>query len=136
MGEIKGCTPYTGIWDTPWLPELNRLVDFERWKINGLQRVSQILADDGSLKSFAQLQMEFNIPHSQFYQYLQLRHAYQAEDERCKSYSSSFSPIDLIQDRSTAKGLISLLYRIILGMYLTKFPTTYQSRWEGDIVSP
>lgn len=133
MGGILGCTPYTSLWDTPWLPEMRRLTECDGWKNKGVKRVSQVLTDDNLLKSFAQLRMEFSVPNSMFYQYLQMRHAYQTEDDVVRSCVSSFEPINLIQTRISAKGLISILYRYLLHAAHSKSLLLYRTRWEGDL---
>lgn len=66
------------------------------------------------LKSFSDLQTEFALPRSQFCEYLQLRHAVQAQDRITK-----FTPVDhplmpgvlLEKDK---KGMISKGYSILL----------------------
>lgn len=58
------------------LAELGQILDFESWKTSGIKQVSHLVTENVNLKSVTQLQTQFGIPHSQFYKYLRLRHAY------------------------------------------------------------
>lgn len=48
MYGIVGCTTYTPIWRTPWLPELRKLDNYESWKSKGLRGITQLIAVDGN----------------------------------------------------------------------------------------
>lgn len=133
MYSIVGCTSYTPIWNTPWLPELCKLEDFSSWQSQGVRRVSHLITGEGDLKQFSQLQSEYALPHSAFYKYLQLRHAFTKEDSDVKCCTKQFTPVDVISNTGTSRGLISLLYKFILGRRLSQSPIDLKTKWEGDI---
>lgn len=95
--------------------------------------MSQLITDNNIFKSFTQLQMENNIPQSLFYQYLQIRHAYQAEDKEARSCNIDFELINVIQTKVSAKGLISILYRHLLHVAHSNSPLIYRTKWEEDL---
>lgn len=94
MANVTGCTPYTAISGTPWLPELGQLTGFEAWKAGGYGMLIKL---------------------------------------RTAMPLTRLVPIDLIQDRTHARGLISALYKHLLYTFHLKFPATFQARWEGDV---
>lgn len=133
MYDVQGCSPYTSIWNTPWLPELHKLSGFEAWRSKGIRRVNHILTSGGELKPFSQLQNEFALPHSQFYKFLQLRHACDKEDKEMLVPPKLLIPAEVIGTVEASKGLISVLYRYLLSENFSKTPVDLRSRWEGDI---
>lgn len=133
MYDIMGCTSYTSIWNTPWLPKRSKLANFESWTTKSLRRVSHLLTADGDLKQFSQLQSEFALPHSQFFKYLQLRHAFTKENKDTVQYQKQFIPVDFIGNSDSSKGLISILYKYLLFRRMLQFPIDLKSKWEGDI---
>lgn len=68
-----------------------------------------------------------------FYQFLQFRHAYEAQALLTDHTIHHHRVLDfLLQDTST-KGLISELYRSLLLEFSKVFPLQVQKKWESDI---
>lgn len=133
MYDIEGSTMYTSVWHTPWLTELCKLSGFEPWMTRGVRRVNQILNAEGELKQFSDLQNEFAIPHSQFFKFLQLRHAYSQEDKELLTPLHSLPPVEIVGKTETSKGLISIIYKHLLSQLFSKHPIDLKSKWEGDL---
>lgn len=133
MYDITGCTTYTSVWHTPWLTELCKLSGFESWVSKGIRRVKQILTPEGELKQFSDLQNEFALPHSQFFKFLQLRHACSKEDRELLATAHPLPPAEIVGNTETSKGLISVIYRYLLTQLFSKHPVDLKTKWEGDL---
>lgn len=70
----SGYTNWSRIWNNRNYPELGKLQGFSAWSRSGVVFISQ-LYHGGLLRELHSLHMEFNLPNTFFFQYLQLRHA-------------------------------------------------------------
>ncbi|KAG8594218.1 hypothetical protein GDO81_001122 [Engystomops pustulosus] len=77
-------------------PELFSLEGFSSWENKGIQFVHQ-LHNEGTFKELSVFQEDFNLPHSKFYKYLQLRHAGTTQATKVGSTKETFSVIVLIR---------------------------------------
>lgn len=79
--KILGFLAETPLWDNPNLAEVYKLDGFQTWRLAGICNISQ-LYNQNILKSFLELQTEFNLPRHQFYRYLQVRHALSGQEKK------------------------------------------------------
>lgn len=119
----------------PDLPPLIGKSLFTKWKDHGIHQL-QNLFQEGSLKSFADLRSEFDIPNQDFYKYLQLRHCITTL-ERSGRISFSLSVIeDIMVNSTTLKGRISVIYCALLDHHsssLIPLKTIWQKDLQQDI---
>lgn len=118
-------------------PDLPPLIGeaLTKWKEYGILQF-QNLFEEGSLKSFADLRSEFDIPNQDFYKYLQLRH-YITTLEKAGQMSFTLSTIEEIIVNSTKlKGKISVIYGALLdhnSSSLISLRTVWQKDLEQDL---
>lgn len=72
--RVSGIFAETPLWHNPNLGEICNLEGFQLWRVSGICNIPQ-LYNKNLLKSFADIQTEFNLPRHQLYKCLQLRHA-------------------------------------------------------------
>lgn len=73
-GDSQGWSPYIPLWRNPKFPELLSLPGFEFGPQKGVKYLMQ-LYDQGSFRSFEDLRIALDLPHSALYCYFQLCHA-------------------------------------------------------------
>lgn len=129
---ISGFTKVFPLWDNPALPEIQKLQGFDNWIRCGVTALSQVQLG-GSLKPFADLQKEFGLPHSAFYQFLRLRHAHTAQVALTDLTITSNFPLEMLLSTVHTKGLISTMYRELLGEHLKSYPLQVQNKWVMDV---
>lgn len=120
------------LWDNVNMAEICHLEGFQLWKAAGICNISQIF-NNNVLKSFTDIQTEFNLPKHQFYKYLQLRHAIQTQGRTSTLILSSHPLIkDIFYDQKK-KGLISHIYSSLLAS--VQDPAALQCRrgWTEDL---
>lgn len=74
MGWRGRLTQVPPLWHGTQLHQVAALPGFRKWDMVGISTLGDIMKGT-TLKSFQQLQVEFQLRKSQFYKYLQLRHA-------------------------------------------------------------
>lgn len=130
--KIRGPCVFTPIWRNKYYKELFKLKDFCLWETKGVQYISQLF-NGNILQFFTDIQDEFTIPRTQFFKYLQLRHAIQSEN-RIPSLVLVTCPLMrdvlLTEDR---KGMISRVYsrRLHSTRNASKLPC--RKGWEKDL---
>lgn len=129
----SGLTEYTPIWDNKYLTDLILMGKIKEWEVSGIGKLAQLYGGS-TLKSFAELRGEYDIPNHSFYRYLQIRHALNAH---FKTQTVEWCKAPLIQQivkSGSSKGLLSKIYKqlrtkIIIGERLAK----NKNRWEEDL---
>lgn len=130
--HIEGCTPFTPLWHNPVLPEFRGLQGFSTWEAAGISLVSH-LQSDNIFKSFQQLRDEFGLSSRVFYQFLQLRHAWDAQS-KLFNLTVTTAPIFYYLTYSGSKrGAISMFYKLLLEEFLKKYPIIVKAKWENDL---
>lgn len=129
---LEGCTAYTPIWSNPTLVEFLKLRGFEEWAVKGVQTVAH-LQTGGILKSFEVLQADFGIPRHWFYQFLQLRHAFNAQAQIGDLRPQSEPCLDALLQSACTKGVISMIYKALLLKFLEMHPLLIRERWESEV---
>lgn len=129
---LKGCLRYTPLWKNPNLAELSKLHDFEGWCSKGVQTIEHILKD-GTLKSFEQMQSDFGIPRTWFFQYLQLRHAWAAQVQGGSLSPQRDPTVDSLLGSVSTKGVISMIYRALLSGFMADYTIPAKAKWERDV---
>ena len=120
-----------GIWDNPKLCIGRKPFLWDPWYQRGIKILGH-LYHDNNLKSFEELKTEFGLPHTCFWQYLQLRHLL------TKTFGSPTSPppkIDTVETFFKIFGMgheASAYYTMLLdasdqGTFASKLP------WEKDL---
>ncbi|XP_071967750.1 uncharacterized protein [Engystomops pustulosus] len=129
---VKGNSEYFPIWHNPKLPEMFRLEGFSPWEGKGIWFLHQLLEGE-TFKSFEQLQESFHLTHTQFYKFLQLRHASEKtiKDERIQT--SNHSVLKIVVGGGSSKGIISCIYSRLLEEYLKEHPLNIKEKWEADL---
>ena len=109
-GRLTLSTP---LWVGTWLPHSAGLEGFSGWDRIGITLLGDILKK-GVVKSFAELQSEFQMHSSQFFRYLQLRHALAASSPQLKDLAE-FNPLEAkLFNGPLRKGAISKIYRSLI----------------------
>ena len=107
-------------------------VGFGLWKDAGILSI-QNLYKDGVLKSFQQLQSEFNLHQSQFFRYLQLRSYINSVPEYKTGVSTCPNQVESILIKATTlpKKRVSFLYE---SLFLVEKASTINSKayWENQ----
>lgn len=129
---LTGLSKYTPLWDNPVLPELQKLVGFDNWTHLGISVLPQVQRD-GSFKSFEGLRADFPLPHASFYQFLQLRHAYNAQAQLTDLTIQPHCTLDFLLMATNTKGLISELYRCLLEEHLKAYPLQICNKWSAEV---
>lgn len=131
--EVRGPLGFTPLWNNPRYPGLNKLEGFALWKRKGIWFFPQIYTGT-VLKSFAQLCAEFTLPTRCFYQYLQLRHALQAQGQTI-SLTTASSPLlmELLQAKAR-NGQISKVYSVLLSSIQDHVSLKCRTKWMNDII--
>lgn len=124
--NISGCTPFTPLWHNP------KLQGFSQWESAGITLISH-LQSDGTFKSFHQLREEFGLSPRVFYQFLQIRHAWNSQFCITTLKLTKSSLISIISGPGGKSGLMSFLYQQLLAEFLKKYPLTVKSKWESDV---
>ena len=105
---------------------------FQGWSLLGLRYIHQLFSSN-QLKSFEQLREEFNLPRTDFYRYLQLRHYLQRHSEWDKIQNPSRLELFLmdIQKFGPFIKLISTLYQTFLEM-VPNDSVYIKAKWEAE----
>ena len=101
--------------------------------MKGLKFVHQLFHSN-HVKSFDQLRNEFNLPRSDFFRFLQLRHFLERHGNWDKMRNPSVLESFLIdtQKRALAGKYISSLYQNLLSM-VSSDSLYIKSKWEADL---
>lgn len=105
---------------------------FCNWERAGLIYLSQ-LYNGTVFKSFSDIQMECNLPRTQFYKYLQLRHAIQAQSDRSNMTAIVHPLMQGVLLEKDKKGMISRGYSILLNSTHDAFQLISRKMWEKDL---
>lgn len=76
--KLEGVSEYSPLWGKRQYKKLCKLEGFESWHSKGVQYIAQLYLYN-VLHSFQDLQEYFQLPHPNFFKYLQLRHAVQSQ---------------------------------------------------------
>lgn len=105
---------------------------FGRWSDCGLKYLYQ-LVKDGHLKTFTQLESEFNLPRTDFFRYLQLRSFMTTHKEWGKLIRPTSIEKFLIKQLSHEdRKIISKLYNIFLSTTKAHNSEHIRQRWEAE----
>ncbi|KAJ0059923.1 hypothetical protein NL108_015598 [Boleophthalmus pectinirostris] len=89
---------------------------FTRWANNGLTIINQLIKNT-VIKSFSQIQQEFNIPSSDLFRFFQIRHYIEKHKEydNIRQQQTTFEQywIDVAEGKKCMKKIISTLYKNI-----------------------
>ena len=88
---------------------------YNSWTHQGFKYIAQMFRGQ-TLKSFQQLEQEFNLPAHDFYKFLQLRHYLKTHKEWeniCKTPSKLEKLLMAYTEGETKKGAISKLYKVL-----------------------
>ena len=126
----EGVLPFTPIWNNPRYVELQDFSGFTTWKKKGIWFFSQ-LYEDGVLKTYEQLCREYQLAPRGFYQYLQLRHALQKQQQTRSLVVTSPSPLTTaVLQAEARRGLI----KIYEGLLTIHASLRSPRKWVEDIV--
>lgn len=104
---------------------------FAEWRSNGIYQLQQLF-DGDTLKSFAVLMSEYEIPKRDFYKYLQIRHLINTLKGE-KRLSLGLTNLEEILVKSTSlKGKISEIYSTLLDHYSSSL-TPLRNIWQKDM---
>lgn len=129
---ISGFTKISPLWDNPALPEIQKLQGFDNWTRCGIMALSQV-QQGVSLRVFEDLQKEFGLPHSAFYQFLRLRHAHAAQAALTDLTITPNFALDTLLSTTHTKGLISNMYQNLLTEHLKTYPLQVHNKWTADV---
>lgn len=129
---LNGFSRFSPIWRNPMLPEFGKLSGFESWKSLGIYTLDQLQVH-GDLKSFEQLQSEFNLPPRAIFSYLRLKHAYMTQAQVLDLTVSNNFALERILRSSFTAGLISWAYRDLLTAQSQDCPLSIRSKWEREV---
>lgn len=128
FGKISRLSPLSSNPDLP--PSIGSSL-FAKWRENGIHQFQHLLAGD-TLKSFADLMSEYDIPKQDFYKYLQIRHLINTL-KREKRLSLGLTNLEEILVKSTSlKGRISVIYVALLDHYSSAL-TPLRNIWQKDM---
>ena len=107
-------SPAISLWSpltlNPDLPAQIRSIGLLEWSSRGLSSFTDLLVSD-SVKSFEQIRADFNIPRTDFYKYLQMRH-FIGSVLRTGGILSELENIIVLT--KSPKGLLSKIYASLL----------------------
>lgn len=126
---ITGLMNISPLWHNPELQELTSLTGFSQWNNKGVWNLSHIYSN-GILKQYQQLCSEFGLPSSQFYRYLQLRHALEAQSKIAPVTFISNQTLNVVIAAGSVRGAISMVYQALLEDFLKGYPLTSRRQWE------
>lgn len=86
-----------------------------------------------NLKSFVEVQAEFGVPRTNFFKYLQLRHAMQTQSNLTTLTLTDHTLIQGTFMDEDKKGMISRGYKILLSALQDPSRLPCRQGWEGDI---
>lgn len=124
-------TRETPLWHNGRLPQLAALQGFRGWDVVGISTLGDVMRG-AVLKSFQDLQTDFQMPKTQFFKYLQFRHALSPSLEGL-TVLAEFSPIEAkvfmgdLQDRK-----ISKIYHTLV-THSSPSLQHLRETWEGDV---
>lgn len=130
--KITGVLPFTPIWHNKRYPEVQELQGFTPWKERGIWFFAQLYEGE-VLKTYEQLCREFQLNPRSFYQYLQLRHALQAQQTTHPLTVSTSSLLREVLVADTRKGLTSKIYRELLSSVQDHASLKCRNKWVEDI---
>lgn len=130
--HIEGFFLHTPLWRNARYREVLKLEGFGLWERSGLQYVSQ-LYQSGVLRTFLDLQQEFGLPRGQFFRFLQLRHALEAQSRVVKMGLTKHAILDEVFNTRDKRGMISRAYNILLNSVLDASTVPARRGWERDL---
>lgn len=128
----SGVSSYSPIWMGDRYMELSKLSEFYHSYYKGVQFLHQVFVQ-GHLRSFQDLQGEFDISWRKFFQYLQLRHALSAQAKITNMGLIFTHFIDSLANAVDKKELISSLNRMLLDKSLANIHLPGRIGREKDI---
>ena len=106
----KRISAMTPLWAGSWLSHSAGLKGFGRWDLIGISLLGDV-TENGLMKDFTTLQAEYSLDRTQFYKYLQLRHALAPYRHRMEDLAE-FNPLEAkLLNGTLGKGGISRLYK-------------------------
>lgn len=110
---MQDFTIHMPLWCNPCHTRLLKLEGFQSWEAKGIRYISQLYSQT-IVKSFTDLQEEFGLPRHNFYRYLQLQHAVQAQTQLSMLQHIEHPIITYILNTQTKKGMISQIYNTLI----------------------
>lgn len=129
---VQGFLTLTPIWRNTYCRELLKLKGFRDWEASGLQFLSQ-LYNGPVLKSFLEVQAEFGIPRTNFFKYLQMRHALQMQSRLTPLRLTDHAIVQGILMENEKKGMIPRGYNIILNALQDPASLPCRRKWVEDV---
>ena len=110
--------------------EVKKLKGFRQWDVIGISIVEDIL-EGGQMKTFEALQAEYRLHRSQYFKYIQLRHAWRAQNIEAVELED-FSPLEarLLEGRLDTKA-VAMTYRTQINNAPDKLHKL-RHKWERD----
>lgn len=125
----KRLTRNTPLWHSTWLYEVSSLLGFRKWDLIGVTLLGDIWTGD-HIRTFPDLQQRHALSGSQFYKYLQVRHALTTHVPTGTSLPE-FSPLEAqVMTGNLGRGGVSRIYRSLVN---NGSPTlnALRTSWEG-----
>ena len=120
-------TLMTPLWVGTWLAHVAGLEGFAKWDHIGITLLGDIWGPS-SLNSFEELQREFGLHRSQFFKYLQLRHALATYGLK---RLEEFNPLEVkVLSGKMGRGGVSRLYKSLVIHTPDRFDCL-REKWEG-----
>lgn len=125
FGKISRLSPLSLNPDLP--PSIGGSL-FAKWRSNGIHQFQQLF-DGDTLKSFAVLMSEYEIPKQDFYKYLQIRHLINTlkGEKRLR-----LNLEEILVKSTSSKGKISEIYSTLLDHYSSSL-TPLRNIWQKDM---
>ncbi|XP_040184732.1 uncharacterized protein LOC120917483 [Rana temporaria] len=130
--QADGYTDYSPLWHNDTYTELAKLQIGGGWKSHGVTHIKHVFRH-GRLRPLADLRVEYGLPSSMLFQYMQLQHAVRAQSRSSEWHLSPTPVFSLLGDAVSSKGFISECYAILLQYFLGQHPVMVREKWEKDV---
>lgn len=131
MGISSPFSLFSPLSFNPDMPLTLQNTVFSAWRELGISQISCLLSE-GTIKSFQQIVDQYNVPKSNFYKYLQLRHFLKPKLDKGELRSKTTEIEYLLLNSACLKGLITRIYDT-LSNNCTSAWLGLKDVWEKDI---
>lgn len=104
---------------------------FLNWQNKGLKTIKDLFVD-GYFISFQQMCLDFSIPRTNFFRYLQIRDFVRKQYAQFPALPSQSEADDLLTSFKSFKGIISVLYNSLSSLHNPSLAIV-KHRWEQDL---